>query len=456
MQDMNKDKRRALKNMAFIFAKTQSLGQDMATLSSSIYYYEKAKTLMPGGVNSPVRAAKALGITPLVVEKATGSRIISCDGKSYIDACMSWGAIILGHADSYVQSAVINQLDKGSSYGALCLQEIELAERLIKHMPHLEKIRFVSSGTESTMSALRLARGFTGRPKIVKFSGNYHGHHDALLKNAGSFLAEDHKPLSLGVTQDCVKDTVVIPYNNLEALGELEALGDKIAAIIFEPVCGNMDVVLPKYEFLRALEAFCAKFGALLIVDEVMTGFRTQVCGASADFSIKGDLYCYGKIIGGGLPCAFFGGRADVMDYLAPEGGVFQAGTLSGNPLAMAAGLAVTDKLLENHTYSKLQKKADLLLDDIELFIKNHHLNVCLNRYGSMFTVFFGVKQVSCFEDLVSLNHAQYVEFYKMMLEEGVFLSPSQYEACFLSLSHTEEDLLIMKKAIMKFLQTLC
>lgn len=427
----------------------------MAVLSQTSYYFEKAKKLMPGGVNSPVRAAKALGIEPLVVKKAKGSKIISCDDISFIDACMSWGALILGHADSSIHQAILEQGELGSSYGALCLQEIALAERLVCHIPHLEKVRFVSSGTESTMSALRLARGYTGRDKIVKFSGNYHGHHDALLKNAGSFLAEDAKPVSLGVTQDSIKDTIVLPYNDCQALVALEQIGSQIAAIIFEPVCGNMGVVLPHSSFLRALEGFCARHKALLIVDEVMTGFRNNFKGAAHDFSIQGDLYCYGKIIGGGLPCAFFGGRAHIMDYLAPEGGVFQAGTLSGNPLAMAAGLKVTEKLLDETSYSELNARANFLLDDLEELIKRLDVNVCLNRYGSMFTLFFGVKKVDCFEDLEALDHKLYIEFYKHMIKSGIFLSPSHYEACFLSLAHSYEDLAHMKQSIGQFLESL-
>lgn len=411
---------------------------------------------MPGGVNSPVRAAKAIGIEPLVVKKAKGAHIISSDEIAYIDLCMSWGAIIAGHADEAISQAITTQLAYGSSYGALCEMEIALAERLTSSIPHLEKVRFVSSGTESTMSALRLARGYTGRDLIVKFTGNYHGHHDALLKQAGSFLAEDHIPVSLGVTASSIKDTLVIAYNDVAAIKELESLGPKIAAIIFEPVCGNMGVVLPKKEFLRALEMFCHKFQSLLIVDEVMTGFRTNFKGASFDFAIQGDLYCYGKIIGGGLPCAFFGGKAHIMDYLAPEGAVFQAGTLSGNPLAMAAGLQVTDLLLQSDSYKLLEEKAERLVKNIGAFIKQHDLSACLNRYGSMFTLFFGVKRVESFEDLKDLDMATYISFYKAMLDAQIFFSPSQYEACFLSLSHTDQDIDHIERSVLSFLQTLC
>jgi glutamate-1-semialdehyde 2,1-aminomutase len=438
-------------------ANLKAPGQDMVnfTTSVSLSYYEEAKLYMPGGVNSPVRAAKSLSMTPLVVQSSHGSSITDVDGNSYIDYCLSWGAIILGHADSDVNEAVKDQLLLGSSYGALCEKEILLARRLIEHIPHLEKVRFVSSGTEATMSALRLARGFTGRNRICKFNGHYHGHHDALLKNAGSFLLENSAPSSIGVTADSVKETVVLPYNDSKAFDTIIPIAASIAAIIFEPVCGNMGVILPKKDFLEALQAFCKRFDILLIVDEVMTGFRTNFFGAACDFSIDGDLYCYGKIIGGGLPAAFFGGKKVIMDYLAPEGGVFQAGTLSGNPLAMSAGLKVTEKLLENGFYETLQDKAILLLDPIEIFINEHDLDVTLNRYGTMFTLFFGLKKAESLEDLDSMDHETFKAFYKYMFSHGVFLSPSAYEANFISNSHTNNDLILTRNLILDFLSTL-
>lgn len=431
------------------------MGQDMPSLQSqnSLKLYQQASSLMPGGVNSPVRACKSLKMTPLVVDKAIGSHIIDVDGIVRIDFCLSWGAIILGHADSKIASSIIAQLEKGSSYGALCQQEIALADKLIQHLPHIEKLRFVSSGTEATMSAIRLARGFTSRPLIVKFTGNYHGHHDALLKNAGSYLADESS--SLGVTKGAIEDTIVIPYNNEEAIKSLGSIADKIAAIIFEPVCGNMGVVLPKRSFIDALHKFCDNYKVLLIVDEVMTGFRSNFQGATFDFDLKGDLFCYGKIIGGGLPCAFFGGKAHIMDFLAPVGGVFQAGTLSGNPLAMAAGLEVVNALLDDNFYESLQQKADTLLDPIEDIIKTKQLNVVLNRYGTMFTLFFGLKKVECFEDLKNQDHDLFVRFYKYLYDRGVYLSPSSFEASFMSQAHSLEDILKARDVICEFLLTL-
>lgn len=417
--------------------------------------YQKAKTLMPGGVNSPVRACKALKMTPLVVQKAQGAMIYDVDSVARIDYCLSWGAIIMGHAHPKINEAVSSQLNLGSSYGALCEQEIKLAELITRNMPHIEKLRFVSSGTEATMSAIRLARGYTGRKKIVKFSGNYHGHHDALLTSAGSFLADQNLPSSLGVTDNAIKDTLVLPYNDQGAIERLQGSAHEIAAIIFEPVCGNMGVVLPSHDFLTALQLFCKSAGALLIVDEVMTGFRNHFCGATHDFKIEGDLFCFGKIIGGGLPCAFFGGRQKIMDFLAPEGEVFQAGTLSGNPLAMSCGLVVMNRLLEEDVYKLLKAKAALLLDPIDEFIKNSDLKITLNRYGSMFTLFFGVSKVQCFEDLKDQDHETFIRFYKYLYENGVYLSPSSFEASFISLEHTDEMLTYTRELIMKFLKQL-
>jgi glutamate-1-semialdehyde 2,1-aminomutase len=424
----------------------------MLTLTRCREAFIEAKTLMPGGVNSPVRAAYALNMDPIVVKQAKGAYLTDLDQRSYLDFCMSWGAIILGHAHPYINEALSKQMALGTSYGAVCELEIKLAKRLVTHSPHLEKVRFVSSGTESTMSALRLARGFTGRDKIVKFSGHYHGHHDALLKAAGSFLAQSDVSVSLGVSRAFIQDTLVLPYNDPEVFEHLTPLADQIACVIFEPVCGNMGVVLPTVSFLEALQTFCRQQGVLLIVDEVMTGFRTNFKGATGDFSLQGDLYCYGKIIGGGLPCAFFGGRAEIMDALAPNGGVFQAGTLSGNPLAMAAGLAVTDHLLQEGVYEKLQLKADLLLNPIEAFIKTQALDVTLNRYGSMFTLFLGLPKVACFEDLKTLDQNRFNRFYKRLYQAGLFFSPSAYEANFLSLAHSDEDLIRASKVIIEAL----
>lgn len=434
------------------------MGQDMPFIQSqnSLNLYQEALKLMPGGVNSPVRACKGLKMTPLVVDKAIGPYIFDVDGVKRIDYCLSWGAIILGHADEKVSLSIHKQLLEGSSYGALCQQEIKLAKILTENLVHLEKVRFVSSGTEATMSAIRLARGYTSRSLVVKFTGNYHGHHDALLINAGSYLAEEPFASSLGVTKGAIEDTVVCPYNNKEAIEALAPYASNIAAIIFEPVCGNMGVVLPKQEFIEALHEFCKKHKVLLIVDEVMTGFRSNFQGATFDFGLKGDLFCYGKIIGGGLPCAFFGGKGAIMDYLAPCGGVFQAGTLSGNPLAMAAGYQVVTTLLNEAIYDDLQKKGDILLNPIADLIKKRDLNVTLNRYGSMFTLFFGLKKVECFEDLKHQDHELFILFYKYLYERGIYLSPSSFEASFISLAHKIEDLELTRDVICEFLVSYC
>jgi glutamate-1-semialdehyde 2,1-aminomutase len=433
------------------------MGQDMPSLQSQIskQFYEEATNLMPGGVNSPVRACKALKMTPLVVDEAHGPYIVDVDGISRIDYCLSWGAIILGHADENISKSIKTQLSRGSSYGALCVQEITLARTLIEHLPHIEKLRFVSSGTEATMSAIRLARGFTSRPYIVKFTGNYHGHHDALLINAGSYLADEPSASSLGVQNGAIKDTLVCRYNSVEDIKALESKAHLIAAFIFEPVCGNMGVVLPNKDFIDALHDFQHHHKALLIVDEVMTGFRSNFQGATFDFGLKGDLFCYGKIIGGGLPCAFFGGKAHIMDHVAPAGGVFQAGTLSGNPLAMAAGFEVVSKLLEEDFYDILNQKADILLNPIRALIEKKNLNVTLNRYGSMFTLFFGLKKVECFEDLSAQDHDLFVTFYKYLYDRGVYLSPSSFEASFISLAHSYQDLEKTRDVICEFLEKL-
>jgi len=409
---------------------------------------------MPGGVNSPVRACKHLNIIPLVVQRAKDSRLFDVDNKDYIDFCLSWGALIHGHAHQEINQAIIDQLELGSSYGALCEQEIKFAKELIESIPHLEKVRFVSSGTEATMSAIRLARGYTGKNKIIKFSGNYHGHHDSLLKEAGSFLQEQNIPSSLGVPNEAIANTIVIPYNDAKSLLDLKIATD-IAGVIFEPVCGNMGVVHPKKEFIEALHLFQKEANCLLIVDEVMSGFRNQLQGATFDFDIKGDLFCYGKIIGGGLPCACFGGKAHIMDFIAPEGGVFQAGTLSGNPLAMASGFKVLKLLKQDGFYEDLNHKASFLLDPIKAFIKQNDLNVCLNRYGSMFTLFFGVKKVTSLDDLKAMDQALFREYFIFLKESGIFMSPSAYEACFISSKHSIEDLQKTQNVIFDFLKKL-
>lgn len=423
-------------------------------LNNAQSLYDTACSLMPGGVNSPVRACRHLKTTPLVISHARGAKLIDVDGKDYIDYCLSWGALIHGHVNEEIHQSICLQLEKGASYGTLCEQEILLAQALIDSVTHLEKVRFVSSGTEATMSAIRLARGFSSRKKIIKFAGNYHGHHDSLLKEAGSYLQENNVPSSLGVPEEAICNTLVLPYNNPEALLDCPFLED-VAAIIFEPVCGNMGVVLPTKGFIDALHSVQKKWGILLIVDEVMSGFRNNLQGASFDFAIEGDLFCYGKIIGGGLPCACFGGKKTIMDFIAPEGGVFQAGTLSGNPLAMASGLKVIELLKRENFYSDLNTKVDFLLDPIKAFIHQHDLNMCINRYGSMFTLFFGVKKVESLEDLKQMDQKLFRKYFVALKEKGVFMAPSAFEACFISSKHSFEDLRYTQEAILDFLKKL-
>jgi glutamate-1-semialdehyde 2,1-aminomutase len=411
-------------------------------MTQSEELFARALRLIPGGVNSPVRAFKAVGGTPRFIRKAEGSRIWDADGKVYIDYVGSWGPMILGHAYPAIVEAVRQAALRGTSYGAPCAAEVELAERVVRLVPSIEKVRFVSSGTEATMSALRLARGFTGRRKILKFEGCYHGHADGLLVAAGSGVATLGIPGSPGVPEGTVADTLLAPFNSVPALERaLATHGPDLAAVIVEPVCGNMGCVAPREGYLEALRALTRDVGAVLIFDEVMTGFRLGQGGAQQLYGVTPDLTCLGKIIGGGLPCAAYGGRAEIMDEVAPVGPVYQAGTLSGNPLAMAAGCAALDTLMRPGTYERLEALTIRLQIGLARAAEAAGIVVTVNRVGSMFTVFFCRGPVSDYTTAKTSNTALFGLFFNAMLERGVYLPPAQFEAAFVSLAHAESDI---------------
>jgi glutamate-1-semialdehyde 2,1-aminomutase len=404
--------------------------------------FARAQRLIPGGVNSPVRAFKAVGGTPRFIRKAEGSRLWDADGKAYIDYVGSWGPMILGHAYPPIVDAVQKAAARGTSYGAPCAAEVELAERVVRLVPSIQKVRFVSSGTEATMSALRVARGFTGRRKILKFDGCYHGHADSLLVAAGSGVATLGIPGSAGVPEGTVADTLVAPFNDVPALESIVAAhGADLAAVIVEPVAGNMGLVAPRQGYLEALREITARSGAILIFDEVMTGFRLTIGGAQQLYGVSPDMTCLGKIIGGGLPVAAYGGRADIMDTVAPVGPVYQAGTLSGNPLAMAAGCAALDDLQRHGTYERLEALSVRLQVGLARAGQAAGVMLTVNRVGSMITPFFCRGPVYDYASAKTADTALFGRFFHGMLERGVYLPPAQFEAAFVSLAHTERDI---------------
>ena len=405
--------------------------------------FERAKQLMPGGVNSPARAFGAVGGDPIVIERAEGAYLFDVDGKRYIDYIGSWGPMILGHAHPKVIAAVQQAAQRGTSFGAPTEAENELAELVVDAVDSIEKVRLVSSGTEATMSAIRLARGFTGRDVIVKFAGNYHGHVDSLLVAAGSAAATLGVPNSPGVTQGTTKDTLILQYNDAEGLRQAfsGSSGDKIAGVILEPVVGNMGCVTPTPEFLEALKTETNKHGSLLIYDEVMTGFRVAYGGAQQLQNVQPDITTLGKIVGGGLPVGAYGGRADVMDHVLPAGKVFQAGTLSGNPLATAAGIATLTELREKPPYEQLEITTQKLADGLSEVAQQADIPHFVNRVGSMMTLFFHDGPVLDWNAASQCDTDRFSRYFWGLMDRGIYMPCSQYEALFVSAAHSDEDI---------------
>ncbi len=408
--------------------------------SKSAELFERAERVIPGGVNSPVRAFRAVGRSPLFIDQAAGSNIADADGNTYTDYVGSWGPMILGHAHPSVISAIREAAGRGTSYGAPTEIEIELAEEIIAAFPSIEKVRLTSSGTEATMSALRLARGFTGRDRVIKFEGCYHGHTDSLLVKAGSGLATFGSPDSAGVPSDFARNTIVLPYNDEESLREaFKAQGSEIACVIIEPVAGNMGCVPPRPGFLEAVREVTAHYGALLIFDEVITGFRVAYGGAQELYGVRADLTCLGKIIGGGLPMGAFGGRRDIMERLAPLGPVYQAGTLSGNPLAVTAGLTTLKLIKKISPYEELERRGRMLEEGLREAAREASVVSTINRVGSMLTTFFTEGPVTDWTAAKASDTDMYAQYFRAMLEEGIYLAPSQFECAFVSMAHIDE-----------------
>jgi len=404
--------------------------------------YKKALSVIPGGVNSPVRAFKAVGGNPLFIEKAKGSKIYDADGNSYIDYVLSWGPMILGHAHPAVVKALKIAIEKGTSYGAPTALEVELAGLVLKAYPSMDKVRMVNSGTEATMSAIRVARGFTKRDRIIKFEGCYHGHADGLLVKAGSGATTFGVPDSPGVPKSYAKNTITLPFNDTNAVKRtIEREWREIACVIIEPVVGNIGCVLPKPGFLETLRKLTRKYGIVLIFDEVMTGFRVSFGGAQSYYGIKPDMTCLGKVIGGGLPVGAYGGRNEIMSMVAPEGPVYQAGTLSGNPLAMTAGITTIKELSRGGIYRKLEKKSSMLEKGLIDAAKRSGQSTRFYRAGSMFCTYFTDREVYDYNTAKMSDTGKFAKFFSGMLQRGVNLAPSQFEAGFMSLAHSDEDI---------------
>ncbi len=416
--------------------------------------WSQAQKNFPGGVNSPVRAFRSVGGEPVLMQKGKGSALWSTDNKKYIDLCMSWGAMLLGHAEPKTVQAIRTQAAKGTSFGTATPYETALADEIKKAFPAIEKLRFTSSGTEAVMSAIRLARGVTGRDKVLKFEGCYHGHADSLLVKAGSGLATFGTPDSAGVPQELAKMTATLPYNDTAALRNFFQKEKSVACVIVEPIAGNMGVVPAKPEFLKALREECSKTGALLIFDEVISGFRVAYGGAQTLYGIQPDLTLLGKIIGGGLPVGAFGGSSRIMENLSPNGKVYQAGTLSGNPLSMAAGLSVLSRLSPDF-YKKLSQTSDHFLTEARAIFKKYSQIAVIQNTGSLFTIFLGQTKVENFQDAKKCDTQKFAKFFHWMLKNGIYIPPSLFEAYFLSSAHTSRDLDAVLKGLDKSVKAL-
>jgi len=411
------------------FAKSQSL-------------YERAVNIIPGGVNSPVRACKSVGADPLFIERGEGCFIYDADGNRYIDYIGSWGPLILGHRHPAVVEAIVNVLDRGTSFGAPTDLEIQLAQMVVDAVDSVDVVRMVNSGTEATMSAIRLARGVTGRDIVIKFDGCYHGHADTLLVAAGSGVATLGIPGSPGVPESVVRHTLSLPFNDKEAIAKvMDEKGDKIACVIVEPVAGNMGMVPPADGFLETLRELTTAHGAVLIFDEVMTGFRVAYGGAQTLYGIKPDLTCFGKVIGGGLPVGAYGGNKDIMSQIAPQGTVYQAGTLSGNPIAMTAGIVTLEQLAKEGVYESLEERSGRLADGLADAARKAGLAARTGHVGSMLGMFFTDRNIACFEDAKTCDLELFANFYQGMRRQGIYIAPSQFEALFLSTAHADEHI---------------
>lgn len=404
--------------------------------------FQNAKKVIPGGVNSPVRAFKAVAAKPIFIEKAKGSYLYDADANKYIDYCLSFGPMILGHARKKVLDDVKKVMAKGTSFAIPTALETNLAKMITQAISSVEKVRLVSSGTEAVMTVVRLARGYTGRDAIIKFTGCYHGHVDHLLVQAGSGATTLGAPSSPGVPKDFTKHTILLPYNDTEKLEKaFKKYCNKIAAVIVEPIAGNMGVVLPKPGFLKAVRTLCTKNGSLLIFDEVITGFRIRYGSVQELFKVKADLTCLGKIIGGGFPIGACGGKAKIMDKLAPQGKIYQAGTLSGNPVCVAAGIATLKLLKSQNPYLSMQRTTEKLCNRLSNTLKEKNVTHTINRIGSMFTLFFNPSPVTDYASAIKSDTNQYANYFSSMLKAGIYLPPSQFEACFLSTQHKQKDI---------------
>ena len=427
----------------------------MNKIDKSIALFTQAKSLMPGGVNSPVRAFKNINGNPIFFEKAQGAYLFDADGNKYIDYIGSWGPMIMGHSHPKIVNAIKNQAELGTSYGAPTSLESDVASLIVKNVPSIEKIRMVNSGTEATMSAIRLARGFTNRNKIIKFDGCYHGHVDSLLIKAGSGVSTFGLPDSPGIPEDLAKHTITCPYNDIEAFIEIfNSVKDDLATVIVEPIAGNMGFVPGSAEFLQTIRAYTESNDSLLIFDEVMSGFRVSLGGAQEIYNIKPDLTALGKVIGGGLPVGAFGGKKEIMNYLAPEGPVYQAGTLSGNPLAMAAGATLLNLLISQNPYKGLEEKAKLMLSGAKEIMISSGIPFSTNQIGGMFGFFFSDELPKNIDDVSKTNNEMFSSFINACIQNGIYFAPSKFEAGFISATHGDVEIDKTLEVIKKIVKT--